>query len=133
MSKPIIKKYARLKKLLPEIESKFEDGYIYEGVIEFLKEEHDLELTFGVFKNYLSKARKEITTEMPSKISTIEPRITHQSALQESQKLTTNVDKDEKSNTDDDDTVSPEVLAQLKADLEKQKNSLVSSKSIFDN
>lgn len=133
MSKPTIKKYARFKKLLPEIESKFEDGYVYEGVIEFLKEEHDLELTFGVFKNYLSKARKEITTENPSKSSPIEPQITHQSPLQELPKLTTNVDNDDKHNTDEDDTVSPEVLAQLKADLEKQKNSLVSSKPIFDN
>lgn len=134
MSKPALKKYPQFKNLLPYIESKLSEGYKYDGLIELLKEEHDLELTLGVFRNYLSNARKEIHIESPQKI----PNISTSNLTQNlTQKIETEVQTIEPkienviSNTVDDDEISPELLKSLEDDLLKQKQSFA-SKSLFD-
>ena len=58
MSKLPTKKSARFRKLLPVVEAKLEEGYSYEEVVEILNKEYDLDLTLGVFRNYLYKERK---------------------------------------------------------------------------
>lgn len=123
MSKPAIKKSARFRNLLPIIESKLDEGYSYDGVIEILKSEHELELTLGVFRNYLSKFRKNIADDNTKQPINIDKQISiNESQYQQNVGI---------QNLPADDEIDPAVLKTIEAELERKKNSFA-SKSIFD-
>lgn len=130
MSKPAIKKSARFRNLLPIIESKLDEGYSYDGVIEILKSEHELELTLGVFRNYLSKFRKNIADDNTKQPINIDKQIsTNESQYQQNVGIQ-NLPTDNEVSTNDDE-IDPAVLKTIEAELERKKNSFA-SKSIFD-
>ncbi len=55
-------KMAKLRILLPTIEDLLTQ-YTYEGVIEVLKENYDLELNHKTFRNYIYRLRKELADQ----------------------------------------------------------------------
>lgn len=111
MSKPAVKKSAVFKKLLPFIEQKLEEGYTYDGVVEILKAECDLELTENTFKNYLSRYRKEVSA--PQNNIIIETKQTELiPQLSETEKL--------ESDSSDDDVDLDKIQALLKIQKEQK-------------
>lgn len=128
-------KSAKFRELYPKIE-KLLEVYTYEGTIEILKNDYGLDLSKKTFRLYLYRARKlnsnNLNTPIPSeeishKKENYEPKIEKQKSIEISEKISENSE----SSFQDDDEIDPEILAQLKADLDKQKNTLASPKTIF--
>lgn len=56
----MIKKSAAFKHLYPVISSKLKAGYTYEGVIKFLKDNHNLDLSLKTFNGYMYRYRNKV-------------------------------------------------------------------------
>lgn len=155
-----MRKSALFMKHLPYIENKILDGYKLDEVVMLLKLEHGFDMkSSSNLSNYLSRFRNksEEQTEKKTEKIIIKPSVhitQHQPQQQELQDDEIDIEtlkqleaelitdkarilkpksifRSDSKSEDDDENVSPEVLAELKAKLQKTKNSLA-SKSLFD-
>lgn len=139
MSKLPTKKSARFRKLLPVVEAKLEEGYSYEEVAEILNRDYNLDLTLGVFRNYLYKERKNQNKQAADNVLSNETinntanqaksQITNKESETNLQAISeTNAPKSE---SDGDKDLS-DYFSTLKKDIEKERERL-SSNQLFLN
>lgn len=141
MSKLPTKKSARFRKLLPVVEAKLEEGYSYEEVAEILNRDYNLDLTLGVFRNYLYKERKNQNKQAADNVlsketinnpaNQAESQTTNKESETNLQAISeTNAPKIGKSESDGDKDLS-EYFSKLKKDIEKERENLSSNQSLF--
>lgn len=153
-------KQAIFIKHLPYIEQKIDEGYKLSEVVMLLKLEHNFDMkSSSNLSNYLCRFRNKSAAQTEKKAEEI--IVKHSTTMTQYQPQQQELQDDEidietlkqleaelitdkarilkpksifrsdSKSEDDDENVSPEILAELKAKLQKTKNSLA-SKSLFD-